>query len=174
MIRNDQQLSVTEAAKIEFISLLSSAKGNDIDAYRQVIKDLDVEIDEYKAIRAGYHRIFRIDSFDDIGIAISKCRRAKGWTQERLASELGLKKQQLQRYEAGDFEKAALWRVAEIVDMLGYELQGVLRPAIEEAGGRPLIEELSHANQFSTPLNFEPDVVSGSNVKVPSASKASL
>jgi HTH-type transcriptional regulator / antitoxin HigA len=43
-----------------------------------------------------------------------------------LADRLGLKEQQIQRYEATDYASASLARVIEISEALGLELKGGL------------------------------------------------
>jgi transcriptional regulator with XRE-family HTH domain len=45
-------------------------------------------------------------------------------TQEELAEKIGMKSQQLQRYEATDYGSASLSRIAEIADVLQVGLGG--------------------------------------------------
>ena len=46
-------------------------------------------------------------------------RIARGWTQRRLAEELGIAEQQVQRYEATGYSSASLARFADIAEALG-------------------------------------------------------
>jgi transcriptional regulator with XRE-family HTH domain len=47
-----------------------------------------------------------------------KARIARGFSQKELADKLGLKEQQIQRYEASDYETASFARLKEIVSAL--------------------------------------------------------
>ena len=53
-------------------------------------------------------------------------RIAAGLSQEELAVKLGLKPQQIQRYEATEYQAASFERVQEIMRVLGVRLR---RPA---------------------------------------------
>jgi HTH-type transcriptional regulator/antitoxin HigA len=44
---------------------------------------------------------------------------ARGWTQRRLADELGVAEQQIQRYEATGYASASLARLARVATALG-------------------------------------------------------
>jgi HTH-type transcriptional regulator/antitoxin HigA len=48
---------------------------------------------------------------------------AAGLSQEELAAKLGLKPQQIQRYEATDYQGASLERVNAVVRALGLKLR---------------------------------------------------
>ena len=53
-------------------------------------------------------------------------------SQEDLAQRLGLKEQQIQRYEATDYAAASLARVSEIAKALGIQVkEDVLLPGAE-------------------------------------------
>ncbi len=47
-----------------------------------------------------------------------KKRRLNGWTQEQLAEKLGIKEQQVQRYESTKYQSASLRRLIEIAKIL--------------------------------------------------------
>ena len=50
-------------------------------------------------------------------------RIAAGLSRQELATKLGIKEQQVQRYEASDYQSATLARVAELVKALGPRIQ---------------------------------------------------
>ena len=57
----------------------------------------------------------------------SRCveaRVASGLSQRDLAERLGLKEQQIQRYEATEYASASLRRIREVVGALGVDLAG--------------------------------------------------
>ena len=58
-------------------------------------------------------------SFEHLPSALIQARIAAGFTQEQLAERVGVKSQQIQRYEATDYRSASLQRVAEVIQALG-------------------------------------------------------
>ncbi len=60
-----------------------------------------------------------------------RARIASGLSQRGLADRLGLKEQQIQRYEASDYASASFARIKRVVSALGMELDDAL-PAGEE------------------------------------------
>jgi HTH-type transcriptional regulator/antitoxin HigA len=51
-----------------------------------------------------------------------KARIARGWTQRRLAEELGVAKQQIQRYEATEYRSASPPRICDIAAALEIDI----------------------------------------------------
>ena len=47
-----------------------------------------------------------------------KKRRLNGWTQRQLAEKLGIKQQQVQRYESTKYQSVSLRRLIEIAKIL--------------------------------------------------------
>ncbi len=60
-----------------------------------------------------------------------RARIASGLSQRGLADRLGLKEQQIQRYEASDYASASFARIKRVVSALGMELDGALLAAEE-------------------------------------------
>ena len=48
-------------------------------------------------------------------------RKKLGLTQKKLAERLGLKEQQIQRYEATQYQSASLKRIVEVVEAMYYK-----------------------------------------------------
>ena len=74
------------------------------------------EIKEYEALKAGD---IPLDpnisaSVANLPKSLIRTRIAKGLTQKDLAERMGLKEQQIQRYEASGYESASLARITEI------------------------------------------------------------
>ena len=61
--------------------------------------------------------------FDELPQALIQGRIAAGLSQKELAARLGLKEQQIQRYEATDYASASLTRVCEVARSLGLKLK---------------------------------------------------
>jgi len=59
--------------------------------------------------------------------ALIRARIAAGMTQEGLARRLGVKPQQVQRYEATDYESASFARILKVVEALGLRMPKAIR-----------------------------------------------
>jgi transcriptional regulator with XRE-family HTH domain len=86
------------------------------------LADLRTELEEYDELRAGKYTAPALDSFVGFPLALIKSRIAKGLTQKELAERLGLKEQQIQRYESTEYASASLSRVREVAEALGVKL----------------------------------------------------
>jgi len=62
-------------------------------------------------------------SLDELPRTLIRARIAAGLTQEELAARLGLKPQQIQRYEATDYHSASMQRMSEVLRALGVRLR---------------------------------------------------
>src|SRR5439155_24780822 len=79
------------------------------------LADLEQQIGEYEALRSGRRRAVEVDSFEDLPRALIEYRIAAGLSQKELARRLGLKEQQIQRYEATEYQATSLGRIREIM-----------------------------------------------------------
>src|SRR4029077_15911783 len=127
MIKNERQYRITKAQADKFettIAGLAAAPENkrihpklqkaQIDGLRSQLADLRKELEEYEALRSGRRKVLELNSFEDLPRALIQARIASGMSQEELAKRLGLKAQQIQRYEATDYGAASLARVSDI------------------------------------------------------------
>ncbi len=90
------------------------------------IADLDSQLREYEALRAGEVSTVRVASLADLPNALVRARIGSGLTQRELAERLGMKEQQIQRYEAESYASASLSRLQEVMRALGVELEAGL------------------------------------------------
>ena len=138
MIKNERQYRITRSQAERFekaIHEMEAARGNDahpvlrkaeIDAMKSQMEDLQHEIEEYEFLRSGKRKVVTLGSLEDLPNALIQARIAAGLSQEDLAAKLGVKPQQIQRYEATDYQSASLEKVNKIFRILGIKLQ---RPA---------------------------------------------
>jgi DNA-binding XRE family transcriptional regulator len=140
MIKNEREYHITkrEARKFEdaIAGLPDPAMIQDennrlfeqlqADALRSQLDDLHAQLLAYEHLRAGERRIVPIGSMLQLAEALIAARIAAGLTQRELAERLGMKEQQIQRYEATDYESASLARIAEIADALGIQITGTI------------------------------------------------
>ena len=62
-------------------------------------------------------------SFAELPRALIQSRIALGLSQKELAERLGLKEQQIQRYEATEYAGASVQRVQEVIQALGLQVR---------------------------------------------------
>jgi ribosome-binding protein aMBF1 (putative translation factor) len=93
------------------------------DQYESQIEELREQIEEYEALRRGEVAVLELDSLRALPEALIRARTAAGLTQEALAKRLGLKKQQVQRYEATRYAGVSLERLQTIADALGVKIR---------------------------------------------------
>ncbi|HUY09361.1 MAG TPA: helix-turn-helix transcriptional regulator [Candidatus Dormibacteraeota bacterium] len=98
----------------------------EIAALRSQAADLHAEANEYERLRSGTLKSFEASSLSELSDALVKTRIAKGWTQRRLAEELRIAEQQIQRYEATSYASASLARLCDIAAALGAEVREVV------------------------------------------------
>jgi transcriptional regulator with XRE-family HTH domain len=72
---------------------------------------------EYERLRAGRVRI-SLREVEQPPKKLVRARIASGLTQEALAQKLGLKRQQIQRYEATEYASASLATIRQIAQAI--------------------------------------------------------
>jgi len=63
-----------------------------------------------------------LEAVEDLPKTLIRARIASGMTQEGLAHRLGVKTQQIQRYEATEYESASFARILKVVQALGLRM----------------------------------------------------
>ena len=131
MIKNEMQYKVTKS-QLEKFSKALEEMGNkepspmlrlEMDAIESQLVDLRREIEEYDDLKAKMTPITGLDSIDELPKVLIKARISLGLTQKELGDLVGLKEQQIQRYESNDYESASLSRVKEIADALNLAMK---------------------------------------------------
>jgi transcriptional regulator with XRE-family HTH domain len=135
MIRNERQYRITKAQVEEFdrkLLALSKAAPPNVhprlvqaqhDAMRSQIDELREELAAYEALQSGRAKVLELTSLDELPAALIQARISVGLTQRELAERLGMKEQQLQRYEATEYAGASLERIREIISALGVKVR---------------------------------------------------
>jgi len=139
MIKNERQYKITKSATERFENALrlledrhqavSQFEPKDIldqaeeDGLRSQLEDLKEQLGEYEALRSGNVTVFPSVSFGELPTTLIKARIARGLTQKQLASELGLKEQQVQNYEATDYASASFDRLRRVISVLGVDVR---------------------------------------------------
>ena len=135
MIKNERQYRITKARVERFEDTLARLRRREAsedlnerllqqleeEALASQLDDLRREVSEYEDLKAGKRRVITA-SFGELPHVLIKARIALGLSQRELAERLGVKEQQIQRYEATDYASASLARVAEVIDALGLDV----------------------------------------------------
>jgi transcriptional regulator with XRE-family HTH domain len=124
------------------------------DQYDSQIEELRGQLAEYEALRRGQVAVLELESLGELPEALIRARAAAGLSQEALAERLGLKKQQVQRYEATRYAGVSLERVQAIADALGAKIrEQVMLPvaagADDDSGTKPAPRPASLAGMLT-------------------------
>ena len=132
MIKNERQYRITKAQADRFSETLRGLEQRSSvvegvhpliakvqqEAVRSQLADLESELREYESLKAGEFQLDQLNVVADLPVALIKARIAQGLSQKELAELIGLKEQQIQRYEATDYASASLSRINEVVNIL--------------------------------------------------------
>ncbi len=136
MIKNERQHRITKAHAEKFRAALNelaaSPRPKQIHAklweaqkagLKSQLQDLETELREYETLKTGGPRILELDALEGLPKVLIQARIAAGLTQEDLAARLGVRSQQIQRYEASDYQTASFARLSEIARLLGLRVR---------------------------------------------------
>ncbi|MEI9941991.1 MAG: helix-turn-helix transcriptional regulator [Pseudomonadota bacterium] len=135
MIRNERQYKITKAQLEDFdrkLQTLSTAAVPGVhpriviaqrDAIQSQVEDLREELRAYEGLQTAGTKVLELTSLEQIPVALIQARIAAGLTQRELAMRLGMKEQQLQRYEATNYAGASLDRIMSIFTALGVRVR---------------------------------------------------
>jgi DNA-binding XRE family transcriptional regulator len=134
MIRNERQYKITKSqikkfkeALKEFNKQKSEAHPILVKAQKDAMKSelsvLESHIKDYEKLRSGKYRVLKDSSFDDLAVELIRARIALGYTQKKFAERVGIKEQQIQRYEETEYSAASFARLKEIIDALGLDVK---------------------------------------------------
>ena len=136
MIKNERQYRITNAQAEKFRATLDelAAMPRPKNVHPKLweaqkaglksqLQDLEAELREYETLKTGGPKILELDSLEGLPKVLIQARIAAGWTQEDLAARLGVKPQQIQRYEASDYQTVSFARLREIARLLGLDVR---------------------------------------------------
>ena len=87
------------------------------------LDELRAQLQEYESLRAGTQPVVALNSLSELPNQLVRARIAAGLSHKDLAARLNMKEQQIQRYEASDYEGASLSRLQEVCDALNINVQ---------------------------------------------------
>jgi HTH-type transcriptional regulator/antitoxin HigA len=110
-----EAFDLTEAAGQVGSDLLAKAE---LEALRSEYEVLSEQIREYQALKSGAVTVLKAATLEELPSILVRARIAHGLSQRELAEILGLKEQQVQRYESEEYASASLRRLAEVANAL--------------------------------------------------------
>lgn len=154
MIDNERQYRITKAwlDRFEQASYAVDKEHADVserarralrEQFESQADDLRNQVAEYEALRDGRVDVIELDSLRALPDALIRARTAAGISQEALATRLGLRKQQIQRYEATRYTGVGVGRLQAVADALGVTITE--RVVLPLAAGRSRIEKQAPA-----------------------------
>lgn len=134
MIKNERQYMITKAQARKFKDAIAAFDSKTLDTHALLVKaqrdalesqlaELDAQLKEFERLRSGKLRKLKKSTFKDLPMELIRARIVRGLTQKDLARKLGLKEQQIQRYEETDYASASLDRVYEVIKALDIEVR---------------------------------------------------
>jgi len=96
-------------------------------AARSQLEELQAQVEAYERLQSGRSREAVLEAVEDLPKALIRTRIASGMTQAGLARRLGVKPQQVQRYEATEYESASFGRIRKNVQALDLRIPKAIR-----------------------------------------------
>lgn len=132
MIKNERQYRIAKAQIAKFEEALrafSSESRHDRtthprmikaqrDAMQSQLESLRLELIEYEDLESGNTPPPDLKYISVVSRDLIRARIAAGLSQKELAERLGMPEQQIQRYEAKEYESVSLARIAEVAKVL--------------------------------------------------------
>jgi transcriptional regulator with XRE-family HTH domain len=132
MITNERQYRISKAAltrhqtALEELdrSLTATQKDDPVmevhrAALASQVEEFEQLVREYENLVDRKTQVFEVNRFGDLPTALIKARISTGLTQKELAERLGVKEQQVQRWEATEYANISFSNLQRIVDALG-------------------------------------------------------
>ena len=146
MIKNERQYRFTKTQVKRFEQTLMELKSRDpegldvhpllakaqVDAASSQLADLRKQLREYESLKSGKFDFSELMVVTSLPAMLVKARIARGMTQRDLAERIGLKEQQIQRYEATDYASASLGRIHYVIG--GLMIENTLLESRESIG----------------------------------------
>lgn len=143
MIKNERQYNVTKTQLQNFKESLEKAisskksvpaiiKKAMIDGIKFQIKELETELANYEDLKNNSKNIV-IHDLSELPTLLIKVRIAKNLTQEELANLLGMKYQQIQRYESQNYGSISMDKLLKIIKTLGMTLKQDIQVELKDS-----------------------------------------
>lgn len=135
MIYSDKQYRISTGELAKLRGALAATQGRESEqawlkdveaaAIKSQIATLEAELSHYDLLKAGEISFAKAHSLESLPSVLVQARIAAGMTQTDLAEQLGMKPQQVQRYEASDYAGASLDRLVDVSKALNVHITGL-------------------------------------------------
>ncbi|MHC1781233.1 MAG: helix-turn-helix domain-containing protein [Anaerolineaceae bacterium] len=146
MITNERQYKITKSQCVKLAQALSNLNGNENarqlgseilakaerDALISEMEVLESQIKEYESLRSGIRTPLTAGSLRELPQLLVRARIMQRLSQKELANLVGVKEQQIQRYESEGYRTASLTRVQTIAEKLNISVT-TIRATVGEA-----------------------------------------
>ncbi len=156
MIKNNLQLTMTKK-KIEMFNETIEKMAHEKSEVHPILRQAQIdaissqrdkmikEAEDYELLLSGQFAVFDVASLSDLPKALIMSRISMGLTQKDLAERLGMKEQQIQRYENTEYSSASFSTLLSIVEALDLKItEDVFLPK-ESRQKNILLEKLKDA-----------------------------
>ena len=138
MIANERQYRITKAEAARFAEALAQPEEHLAHLHPRLrqamregaesqLEELKAELADYEALRDGRVTVLKLASLADLPSALIRARIAAHLTQKALAQRLGVKEQQVQRYEATQYAGVTFERLQAVADALDVRIDQQVR-----------------------------------------------
>ena len=140
MIKNEKQYRIAKAQARRFEDALAELSSQERpgnvsprlwkaqrDAAESQWEELSQEVSAYEKLNFSKNKELVLETVEDLPKTLIRARIAAGMTQEGLAQRLGVKAQQVQRYEATEYESASFARILKVIQALGLRMPKPVR-----------------------------------------------
>ena len=139
MITNERQYRITKAQIQKFKEAIGAfdiktatkqtkskalAKA-ELAAMQSEFEQLSKQLHEYETLKSGTVEVLKASTLEELPNILIRARIAKRLSQRRLAEAIGLKEQQIQRYEAEQYASADLARLSKVANVLGLNISEI-------------------------------------------------
>lgn len=165
MISNERQYRITRARLQDFETALSEITETATPAgissellslQREALssqrKELAADIEEYERLRSGEQSVIEATSLAEFPRALIAGRVMRGLTQKQLGEKIGVKEQQIQRWEATGYANTTFGRIREVVDALQLQVREEIFVLSETFTAKKLRENLKKVGLVSQGL----------------------
>lgn len=129
-----EALSATQSKDSHSISRQNWLRDAQVAAIRSQIATLEAELSHYELLKSGEITFAKAHSLENLPSVLVQARIASGLSQTDLADKLGMKAQQIQRYEASDYSGASLSRLIHVCDALNVHTIGLFESGNSSKG----------------------------------------
>jgi HTH-type transcriptional regulator / antitoxin HigA len=169
LVRIDQLLSSKTYVTASQAGFPADVIGLHQNAVRGSRKALASMLEGYERVRSGEFSTYAERWRSEPGVVLIIARIARGLSQADLAAQLGMREQQIQRYESERYRSISLQNFRRVATVLGVEVQAIVEtadtktlsstftishhPEIPEDQLKTIIEHAKKSKWFDTPTN---------------------